>query len=219
MKVHPRQIDALSDAIEPVRGDGVVAELGGDAVFINAETPTSGAEAAGLLSALVILVVAFGTIVAALVPIALALVAVAAGLGSIVLLAHATDVSTAAPTIGAMIGLGVGIDYALFIVARCRENRSAGQDNSTALSNAMSSSGAAVLFAGGTVVVAMSALALTGLGFLTSIGLSTSLVVLFAVATALTLLPALLSLLATASTRRGGTGGCVCDVPRSPRTP
>ncbi|MGW3943054.1 MMPL family transporter [Streptomyces phaeochromogenes] len=195
MKVHPRQIDALSDAIEPVRGDGVVAELGGDAVFINAETPTSGAEAAGLLSALVILVVAFGTIVAALVPIALALVAVAAGLGSIVLLAHATDVSTAAPTIGAMIGLGVGIDYALFIVARCRENRSAGQDNSTALSNAMSASGAAVLFAGGTVVVAMSALALTGLGFLTSIGLSTSLVVLFAVATALTLLPALLSLL------------------------
>ncbi|MCZ4513008.1 MMPL family transporter [Streptomyces sp. ActVer] len=195
MKVDPRQIDALSDAIEPVRGDGVVAELGGDAVFINAETPTSGAEAAGLLSALVILVVAFGTIVAALVPIALALVAVAAGLGSIVLLAHATDVSTAAPTIGAMIGLGVGIDYALFIMARCRENRAAGQDNSTALSNAMSSSGAAVLFAGGTVVVAMSALALTGLGFLTSIGLSTSLVVLFAMATALTLLPALLSLL------------------------
>ncbi|MFI6277669.1 MMPL family transporter [Streptomyces sp. NPDC050988] len=195
MEVDPGKIDALNNAIEPVRGDGVDAELGGDAVFINAETPTSGAEAAGLLTALVILVVAFGTIVAALVPVALALVAVAAGLGSIALLAHATDVSTAAPTIGAMIGLGVGIDYALFIVARCRENRSAGQDNATALSNAMSSSGAAVLFAGGTVVVAMSALALTGLGFLTSIGLSTSLVVLFAVATALTLLPALLSLL------------------------
>ncbi|MGI3204108.1 MMPL family transporter [Streptomyces sp. GLT-R25] len=195
MEVKPEQVDALNDAIEPVRGDGVVAEIGGDAVFINAETPTSGAEAAGLLTALVILVVAFGTIVVALVPIALALVAVAAGLGSIVLLAHATDVSTAAPTIGAMIGLGVGIDYALFIVARCRENRAGGQDNATALSNAMSSSGAAVLFAGGTVIVAMSALALTGLGFLTSIGLSTSLVVLFAVATALTLLPALLSLL------------------------
>ncbi|MFJ7076874.1 MMPL family transporter [Streptomyces sp. NPDC098781] len=195
MEVDPEQIDALGGAIAPVRGDGVVAELGGDAVFINAETPTSGAEAAGLLTALVILIVAFGTIVAALVPIALALVAVATGLGSVVLLAHAMDVSTAAPTIGAMIGLGVGIDYALFIVARCRENRAAGQDNSTALSNAMASSGAAVLFAGGTVVVAMSALALTGLGFLTSVGLSTSLVVLFAAATALTLLPALLSLL------------------------
>ncbi|MCX4906899.1 MMPL family transporter [Streptomyces sp. NBC_00878] len=195
MNVHPKETAALADAIEPARGDGVVAELGGDAVFINAETQTSGAEAVGLLIALVILVVVFGTIVAALVPIALALVAVAAGLGSITLLANAMDVSTAAPTIGAMIGLGVGIDYALFIVARHRENRAAGQDNATALSNAMASSGAAVLFAGGTVIVAMSALALTGLGFLTSIGLSTALVVLFSVATALTLLPALLSLL------------------------
>ncbi|MFF4352741.1 MMPL family transporter [Streptomyces sp. NPDC001530] len=195
MDVDPKEIEALTDAIEPARGDGVVAELGGDAVFINAETETSGAEAAGLLTALVILVVAFGTIVAALVPIALALVAVAAGLGSVILLANAMDVSTAAPTIGAMIGLGIGIDYTLFIMARHRENRAAGQDNATALSNAMGSSGAAVLFAGGTVIVAMAALALTGLGFLTSIGLSTALVVLFAVATALTLLPALLSLL------------------------
>ncbi|TPQ18063.1 MMPL family transporter [Streptomyces sporangiiformans] len=195
MDVDPEEISALTDAIGPARGDGVVAELGGDAVFINAETKTSGAEAAGLLTALVILVVAFGTIVAALVPIALALVAVAAGLGSVVLLANAMDVSTAAPTIGAMIGLGIGIDYALFIVARHRENHASGQDNATALSNAMGSSGAAVLFAGGAVVVAMAALTLTGLGFLTSIGLSTALVVLFAVASALTLLPALLSLL------------------------
>ncbi|WAZ19136.1 MMPL family transporter [Streptomyces cinnabarinus] len=195
MKVDPGQVDALTRAVEPLREDGVVAELGGDAVFINAETPTSGAEAAGLLTALIILVVAFGTIVAALVPIALALVAVAAGLGSVALLANAMDVSTAAPTIGAMIGLGVGIDYALYIMARYRENHAAGQDNPTALSNAMASAGAAVLFAGGTVVVAMAALALTGLGFLTSTGLSASLVVLFAVATALTLLPALLSLL------------------------
>ncbi|WP_128381320.1 MMPL family transporter [Streptomyces cavernae] len=195
MDVDPEDIEALTKAIEPVRDDGVVAELGGDAVFINAETETSGAEAAGLLTALVILVVAFGTVVAALVPIALALVAVAAGLGSVTLLANAMDVSTAAPTIGAMVGLGIGIDYALFIVARHRENRAAGQDNATALSNAMGSSGAAVLFAGGAVIVAMAALALTGLGFLTSIGLSTALVVLFAVASALTLLPALLSLL------------------------
>ncbi|MEU3252287.1 MMPL family transporter [Streptomyces sp. NPDC006997] len=195
MEVDPEDIDALDDAVEPARGHGVTAELGGDVVFINAKTPTSGAEAAGLLTALVILVVAFGTVTAALVPVALAVVAVAAGLGGVALLSHAMDVSSAAPTIGAMIGLGVGIDYALFIVARCRENRAAGQDGRAALSDAMGSSGAAVLFAGGTVVVAMSALALTGLGFLTSIGLSTSLVVLCAVATALTLLPALLSLL------------------------
>src|SRR5216117_711723 len=127
--------------------------------------------------------------------IALALVAVATGVGGIMLLANAMEVSSGAPTVAAMIGLGVGIDYALFIVARHRENRAAGQDNPTALSNAMGSAGSAVLFAGGTVVVAMAALVLTGLGVLASIGLGTSLVVLFAVATALTLLPALLSLL------------------------
>ena len=116
---------------------------------------SSGAEASGLLAALVILVIAFGTIVAALVPIVLALVAVAVGLSSIALLAGAMDVSTAAPTFGAMIGLGVGIDYSLFIVSRYRENRAAGQANAAALSAAMGSSGTAVFFAGGTVIVSM----------------------------------------------------------------
>jgi RND superfamily putative drug exporter len=191
----PGPLAALSDAIEPARTDGLSAEMGGDAAFINAETKTSGAEAAGLLAALAVLAVAFGTIVAAVVPMALALVAVATGLGAITLLAKAMEVSSAAPTMGAMIGLGVGIDYALFIVARYRGNRAAGQDNPSALSDAMGSAGAAVLIAGGTVVLAMAALVLTGLGFLASIGLSASLVALFAVATALTLLPALLSLL------------------------
>ncbi|HJU98479.1 MAG TPA: MMPL family transporter, partial [Jiangellaceae bacterium] len=191
----PAPFEALADAIEPARAAGITAELGGDAVLINAQQETSGTEAVGLLAALVVLVVAFGTVVAALVPIGLALVAVAAGLGGITLLASAMEVSTAAPTVAAMIGLGVGVDYALFIVARYRENRSRGQDNAAALSAAMGSSGAAVVFAGGTVVVAMAALALTGLGLLTSIGLATSLVVLIAVAAATTLLPALLSLL------------------------
>ena len=191
----PAPVEALADAIEPARAAGITAELGGDAVFINAEAETSGAEAAGILAALVVLVVAFGTVVAALVPIGLALVAVAVGVGGITLLANAMEVSTSAPTVAAMIGLGVGIDYALFIVARYRENRSRGQDNAAALHGAMSSSGAAVVVAGGTVVVAMAALGLTGLGLLTSIGLATSLVVLIAVAAATTLLPALLSLL------------------------
>jgi putative drug exporter of the RND superfamily len=119
----PAPFEALTDAIEPARAAGISAELGGDAVFINAQQETSGAEAAGLLAALVVLVLAFGTVVAALVPIALALLAVAVGLGGIMLLANTVDSSTAAPTVAAMIGLGVGIDYALFIVARYRENR------------------------------------------------------------------------------------------------
>jgi putative drug exporter of the RND superfamily len=191
----PAPFEALAGAIAPARAAGVTAELGGDAVFVNADAETSGTEAVGLLAALVVLVVAFGTVVAALVPIGLALVAVAVGVGGITLLANAMEVSTSAPTVAAMVGLGVGVDYALFIGARYRENRSRGQDNAAALAGAMGSSGAAVVFAGGTVVVAMAALALTGLGVLTSIGLATSLVVLIAVAAATTLLPALLSLL------------------------
>jgi putative drug exporter of the RND superfamily len=186
---------AMTKALEPARTSGLTADLGGDAAFLNAPKAASDTEAIGLLAALVILVIAFGTIVAAFVPLVLALVAVAVGIGGIALLAGSMDVSTAAPTVGAMVGLGVGIDYSLFIVSRYRENRASGQVNTQALSAAMGSSGTAVFFAGGTVIVSMSALALTGVGFLTSIGLATSMVVLIAVATALTLLPALLSLL------------------------
>jgi RND superfamily putative drug exporter len=105
------------------------------------------------------------------------------------------EVSPSAIPVAGIVGLGVGIDYALFIVARYRENRVAGRDNRTALASAMSSSGAAVVFAGGTVVIAMASLAFTGLGVLTSIGLATAIVVFSAVAAATTLLPALLGLL------------------------
>jgi RND superfamily putative drug exporter len=185
---------ALAQALHPARADGLTAELGGEAAVLNGKK-SSGAEGIGVLAALVILVIVFGTLVAAFVPIALALVAVAVGISSIALLASALDVSTAAPTFGALIGLGVGIDYSLFIVSRYREHRAAGQVNAQALSAAMGSSGTAVFFAGGTVIVSMGALALTGVGFLTSIGLATAIVVLFAMSTALTLLPALLSLL------------------------
>jgi RND superfamily putative drug exporter len=185
----------LGRALGTARVDGLRAEFGGDAAFLNAEEEKSGSEMVGIAAALVVLLVAFGTVVAALVPIVLALVAVGVGLAGIVLLAGGLTVSTAAPTIAAMVGLGVGIDYALLIVSRYRENRAAGHGNAAALSAAMGSSGTAVVFAGGTVVLAMAALVLTGVGFLASIGISTSLVVLFAVATAVTLLPALLSLL------------------------
>ena len=105
------------------------------------------------------------------------------------------DVSASAIPIAGLVGLGVGIDYALFIVVRYRENRAAGQHDHRALANSMGTSGAAVVFAGGTVIVATASLALTGLGVLTSIGLATALMVLFAVAAAVTLLPALLALL------------------------
>lgn len=186
--------DKLFDALKPARDSGVEAELGGDVASFNKKNE-SGSEGFGLIAALVVLVIAFGTVLAAVVPIALAGVAVATGLSSIALLAHGMDVSTAAPVFGAMMGLGVGIDYSLFIISRYRDNRAAGQANRQALSHAMGTSGTAVFFAGVTVVVSLAALVLTGLSLLAGIGLATSIVVLFAAATALTLLPAILTLL------------------------
>ena len=185
----------LSDAVSGMEGSGVRVELGGDAVFLNAEESSSSHTAVGLLVALVVLLVVFGTLVAAVLPIGLSLVAVGGGIGAITLLAGTMDVSASAIPVAGLVGLGVGVDYALFVIARYRENRTHGQDNTTALGNAMGSSGAAVVFAGGTVVIATAALAITGLGVLTSIGLSTALMVFFAVAVAITMLPALLSLL------------------------
>jgi RND superfamily putative drug exporter len=186
--------DKLFNSLKPARDSGLAAELGGDVASFNKKNE-SGSEVFGLLAALIVLLVAFGTVLAALVPISLAGVAVAAGLSGVTLLAAGMSVSTAAPTFGAMIGLGVGIDYSLFIITRYRENRAGGLPNKVALSRAMATSGAAVFFAGATVVVSLAALVLTGLTLLAGIGLATSIVVLFAVATALTLLPAILSLL------------------------
>ncbi len=185
----------LSDAVSGTDVSGVRVELGGDAVFLNAEDDSSGHVGIGLLVALLVLLVVFGTLVSAIIPIGLSIVAVGAGIGGITVLAGSMDVSVSAIPVAGLVGLGVGVDYALFVLARYRENRNAGQDNRRALGNAMATSGAAVVFAGGTVVVATSALAITGVGVLTSIGLSTALMVFAAVAAAVTLLPALLSLL------------------------
>ena len=185
----------LSDAVSAMGSADLQVELGGDAVFLNAQDETSSHTAIGLLVALLVLLVVFGTVVAAIVPIGLALVAVGASIGGIMLMASTMNVSVSAIAVAGLVGLGVGVDYALFVVARYRENRSAGHDNASALSHAMGTSGTAVVFAGGTVVIATAALGITGLGILTSIGLATALMVLSAVAAAVTLLPALLTLL------------------------
>jgi len=185
----------LSDAVSSMHPDGLRVELGGDAVFLNSGDESSGREGIGLLVALLVLLVVFGTVTAAVIPIGMSLLAVGAGIGGITLLAGAMNVSVSAIPVAGLVGLGVGVDYALFVLARYRENRSHGQSNDVALAGAMASSGSAVVFAGGTVVIATSALAITGIGILTSIGLATALMVFAAVAAAVTLLPALLSLL------------------------
>ncbi|QNN52637.1 MMPL family transporter [Nocardioides mesophilus] len=185
----------LSNAVSSMEDEHLRVELGGDAVFLNSEDDSSGHVGVGLLVALLVLLVVFGTLVSAILPIGLSLVSVGGAIGAITLLAASMTVSVSAIPVAGLVGLGVGVDYALFVVARYRENRRASQNNRTALAAAMSSSGAAVVFAGGTVVIATTALAITGVGVLTSIGLATAIMVTFAVAAAVTLLPALLSLL------------------------
>ena len=185
----------ISEAVSSVEVQGMQVELGGDAVFIKAVDETSPHVAIGLLVALIVLLVVFGTLVAAVLPIGISLIAVGTSIGGIMLMTAVMDVSPSAIPVAGLVGLGVGVDYALFVVSRYRENRAGGQDNHLALADAMGSSGAAVVFAGGTVVIATAALAITGLGVLTSIGLATALMVSAAVAAAITLLPALLSLL------------------------
>jgi RND superfamily putative drug exporter len=185
----------LSNGVTALDSPDLRVELGGDAVFLNSEDSSSGHVGIGLLVALLVLLVVFGTFVAAVLPIGLSLVAVGAGIGGITLMAGFMDVSVSAIPVAGLVGLGVGVDYALFVVARYRENRAAGRDNHAALAAAMGTSGAAVVFAGGTVVIATSALAITGVGVLTSIGLATAMMVFSSVVAAITLLPALLSLL------------------------
>jgi len=182
----------LVGALEPARAGGVQAEFGGDAAFLNAEEESSGAEVVGIVAALVVLLVAFGTVVAALLPILLALVAVGVGLSGVVLLAGGLTTSTAAPTIGAMVGLGVGIDYALFIVSRYRNELSRGLDKEQAVGRAVGTAGSAVVFAGLTVIVALAGLTVVGIPFLGEMGVAAALTVVIAVLIAVTLLPAVL---------------------------
>jgi RND superfamily putative drug exporter len=174
------------------RTGAVRMELGGDLPSEAVQPEFGGQELIGLLVAVVVLLVAFGSLVAMGLPIGLALVGLMTSMGFITLLASVIDVNTVAPTIASMIGLGVGIDYALFIVTRHRENLRQGMSVEEAAGRAVATSGAAVLFAGITVMIAISGLAIAGITIVTIMGLMAALAVAVMVAIALTLLPALL---------------------------
>ena len=189
--------DAAYDRLEATmaatneRGD-VRMELGGDLPTEAAQEEPGGQEAIGIGVAIVVLLVAFGSVIAMGLPIGLALVGLATSMGLITLVASLTDVNSIAPVIAAMIGLGVGIDYALFIVTRHRENLRLGMTVEDAAGRAVATSGSAVLFAGVTVVIAICGLAIAGIPAVTVMGLMAGMTVAVMVAIALTLLPALL---------------------------
>ena len=182
--------DTVRETVEPA---GVTAEFNGDAEFPPIEQGTQ--ELLGLLAALLVLLVVFRTAVATMIPIALALTALMSAFLLLFILAGLTDINTITPLLVSMIGLGVGIDYSLFIVTRFRQLLHDGLPPRVAAAEAGASAGRAVLFAGLTVAISVSGLAFFGLDFVTKLGIGSALGVLTTVLIANSLLLAVLSLL------------------------
>jgi len=179
---------AVRDAVAPT---GVSAEFNGEAEFPPIQQGTQ--ELLGLLAAIIVLLIVFRTFVAASIPIALALVAVASAFLLLFFLAGLTDINTITPLLVSMIGIGVGIDYSLFIVTRFRQLLHEGLPPREAAAEAGSSAGRAVLFAGLTVAISVTGLAFFGLDFVTKLGIGSALGVLTTVLIANSLLIAVLA--------------------------
>ena len=169
-------------------------EMGGD-LFSSFQEPETGiGEMIGLVAAVIILLVAFGSVIAMGLPIGMALFGLALGISSMSLINYLVDIPSWAPQMASMIGLGVGIDYALFLVTRHREFLGQGMTVAESVGRSAATAGQAVIFAGGTVVIAILGLAVSGVPFMTAAGIATSVVVLIMVAASITLLPAFLGL-------------------------
>ncbi|MFB4281942.1 MMPL family transporter [Nonomuraea sp. MTCD27] len=186
---------ALSKAADPARAAGLEVVPADSSTPADKEIKTGPSEIIGVACALLVLVFAFGTLVAAMIPIFAALVSVASGLGIIGLLGWVVDMPKQAGIMATMIGLGVGIDYALFLLSRHRRLLAEGVPVAESVRRTVASSGGAVVFAGGTVIIALSALMLAGFPLLATLGWVTGISVVAAVLTSITLVPALLGLL------------------------
>ncbi|WP_217162352.1 MMPL family transporter [Streptomyces sp. AC512_CC834] len=184
---------AVVDTARAAETDGLRVELGGSAIALTESTGSHLAEAVGVAVAAVVLFLAFGSVAAALLPIATALVSVGTAYAGITLLGHAMTVADFAPMLGTLIGLGVGIDYALFIVTRHRRGLKRGLSVAQAAADAVATTGRAVVFAGATVCIALLGMLILRLSFLNGVAVAASLTVLLTVAASVTLLPALLS--------------------------
>jgi RND superfamily putative drug exporter len=186
--------EILDTAAAPAEGSVVQVEAGGQLGDKITEPGTETSELIGICAAMLILVLVFGTITAMVLPIAVAIFGLICGLSIVSLLGHVMSVSDVAPTLATMIGLGVGIDYSLFIVTRARSARHDGMSVPEAIGHAAATSGSAVAFAGVTVVIALLALAVSGVSMITVLGQAAAIVVVVAVLASMTLLPALLGL-------------------------
>jgi len=188
-------VEQVIDIAQAADGAGVQVELGGQ-VIQNAQQDFGGvSEIIGVVAAAIILFIAFGSLFASLMPILVALFGVGVGIMVIGQLSSAMTLSSVAPTLAALIGLGVGIDYALFIVTRYRNGLKSGLDPEESATRSLNTSGRAVLFAGGTVVIALLGLLVLNVSFLAGMGIGAAITVLATVAAAITLLPAVLGFL------------------------
>ncbi len=188
-------VDAVQEAAAPIRDSGAQVEFGG--APMETQTGPSGSEVIGLAAAMIVLLLAFGSLLAMAVPLVVALFALGLGLSLVGLLAAVTSIGTVGPVVAAMIGLGVGIDYALLIVTRHREGLASGLDPEDSIAVAMSTAGRSVLVAGSTVIVAILSLYLIGIRFVASIGLAATITVATTLVASVTLLPAFLGFTGT----------------------
>ncbi|MGW2522797.1 MMPL family transporter [Streptomyces sp. NPDC001617] len=189
------EAEAVVHAAKAAEGDGLQVELGGSAVALTESSGGHVAEIVGVVVAAAVLFLAFGSLAASVLPIATALVSVGTAYAAIVLLGHAMTVADFAPMLGMLIGLGVGIDYALFIVTRHRRGLKRGLSVTEAVTSAVATTGRAVVFAGATVCIALLGMLILQLSFLNGVAIAASLTVVLTVAASVTLLPALLSLI------------------------
>ena len=186
-------INRVISTAEAARGPSLQVALGGQAIE-HAEKPSLGsATAIGLIAAIIILLITFGSFVAMGLPIVTALLGLGVGISLAGLGRTSSRSRTSPPQLAAMIGLGVGIDYALFIVTRFRENYQRGDTVDAAVTGAMDTAGRAVLFAGATVILALLGQLVLGVGLLSGLAIASALTVLTTMLAALTVLPALLS--------------------------
>ncbi|MES4886805.1 MMPL family transporter [Streptomyces sp. NPDC096012] len=190
MELEDSSRDALKAAARQARDAGLTVEIGGDALTTTPETGSS--EVIGIAIAAVVLVITFGSLLAAGLPLLTAIIGVGIGVSTITALAAALDLGTTTSTLASMIGLAVGIDYALFIVSRYRAELAEGREREEAAGRAVGTAGSAVVFAGLTVVIALVGLSVVNIPMLTKMGVAAAGTVAIAVLIALTLIPALL---------------------------
>jgi putative drug exporter of the RND superfamily len=193
-EVKKEQGEELIDAAEASSGGGLEIKLGGEPIYLAQESTSP--EGIGFLAAAIVLLIAFGSLVAAGLPLIVALVGLGISSGGlIVLLANVIDVPNWTTAVSGLIGIGVGIDYALLVLTRFRSALKSGKDRHDAVVEAVSTAGRSVIIAGGTVVIAILGLFITGLPYMYGVAISASLAVLVVLLASITLLPALLSYL------------------------